>query len=400
MQLSLYLHIPFCKRKCFYCDFCSAAASRREMEEYCAALREEIRLQAKAYGHARVNTVFIGGGTPSLLPASLMDGLLEELGRRFCIQKDAEFTMEANPGTLHGDWLTMAREHGVNRLSLGVQAAQEPLLGVLGRIHTFREAVEAVALAKEHGFSNLNVDVMFGLPGQSLRDYLETLARVAALEVPHISAYSLILEEGTPLADRIRAGELAPPAEDEAAAMYESGRDWLEAHGYRQYEISNFAKPGYACKHNLGYWRGGWYLGMGVSGAGMLPGPDRAGERGSGSQALYLRRENVADRAEYQQRLAQGELPLAQEHRISREEAMFEAMMLGLRTVAGVDPGDFESRFGQPLQEAYGKRMEELISQGLAWWRPDTQQGEASRTFALTPKGLLLQNQALLLLMD
>lgn len=399
MMLSLYLHIPFCKRKCFYCDFCSWEASFQEMEAYCAALRQEVRLQGKAFGGARVNTAFIGGGTPSLLPAPLMDGLLAELRRCFQIEKGAEFTVEANPGTLQGDWLAMARSHGVNRLSLGVQAAQDPLLGLLGRIHTFREAVEAVALAREYGFSNLNADVMFGLPGQSRQDYLETLGKVAALGVPHISAYSLILEEDTPLAARVAAGEMVLPSEDEVAGMYEAGRDWLQARGYPQYEISNFAKPGYACRHNLGYWRGSWYVGLGVSAAGMMPVPGASGEKETLSQALYVRRENVADVALYREMLAQGKLPLARQQEIPREEAMFEAMMLGLRTVEGVKPGEFADRFGQPLERVYGRQMEELVREGLAWWRPDPEQENSPPSFALTPKGLLLQNQALLKIM-
>lgn len=396
MLLSLYLHIPFCKRKCFYCDFCSAAASLQEMEDYCAALIREIRLGAEAFVRARVNTVFVGGGTPSLLPASLMDKVLLELRRSFAIEPEAEFTVEANPGTLQGDWLAMARSHGVNRLSLGVQAAQEPLLTALGRIHTFREAEEAVALAREQGFRNLNADVMFALPGQSLTDYLETLRKVAALGVAHISAYSLILEEGTPLAARIAAGELSAPSEDEAAGMYEAGRDWLQAHGFRQYEISNFARPGYACKHNLGYWRGSWYLGLGVNAASMLPA--LPAEKPDGAGTLYLRRENVADRIAYQQMLAQGRLPVAEEHPISRREAMFEAVMLGLRTVDGVEEGDFRARFGQPLDAVYGRQMEELILEGLALRGPEG--GNGSRFFALTKRGLLLQNQILLRFMD
>lgn len=394
MLLSLYLHIPFCKRKCFYCDFCSSAATLSEMEEYCAALVREIRLRAEVYGQARVNTVFVGGGTPSVLPDFLMDKVLLELHRSFSIGPEAEFTIEANPGTLHRDWLVMARGHGVNRLSLGVQASQERLLHTLGRIHTFHEAEEAVVLAREQGFDNLNADVMFALPGQSIRDYLDTLGSVAALGVSHISAYSLILEEGTPLFVRVRREGLALPSEDEAAGMYEAGRGWLEQQGYRQYEISNYAKPGSVCRHNLGYWRGNWYLGLGVSAAGMLP--VSAPEMSGGAEVVYRRCENVTDRLQYQHMLAQGKLPLQQEHPISRQEAMFEAMMLGLRTVDGVDEGDFYARFGQPLQEVYGRQMEELVTQGLAWHH----EHEKRRFFALTPRGLLLQNRILLRFMD
>ncbi len=393
MLLSLYLHIPFCKRKCFYCDFCSASVSREDMEAYCDALMQEMALSATTVMDAQIDTVFFGGGTPSLLPVALMDRLLSRLGRLFPMGKEVEFTMEANPGTLTADWLAMVKHHGVNRLSLGVQASQDRLLGRLGRIHTYAQAVEAVALARRHGVHNLNIDVMYGLPGQSLDDYRDTLRRVAALQPTHISAYSLILEVGTRLAAQVEAGECVLPNEDEVAAMLEQGRDWLEAHGYGQYEISSFAKPGYQCRHNLGYWRGRWYLGLGVSAASMLP--VEMGQRAS-PESLYIRRENVMDQSAYLRLIAEGKLPAAEEHGIDKQEAMFETLMLGLRTVAGVNEAAFATRFGLPLCKAYGEAMEELIGAGLACFSGVDDQ----RAFTLTQTGLMMQNQVLLKFMQ
>lgn len=275
MLLQLYLHFPFCKRKCFYCDFCSAPADDGTVAAYCSALKKEICLTAEKYPGVRVSTVFLGGGTPSLVPAAQMRGVLEELRRRFDVLPDAEITAEGNPGTLSPRWLEAACACGLNRLSLGMQAAQERLLKAIGRIHTFAQTEEAVAMARAAGIRNLNVDLMSGLPGQTLRDWHESLEAALALGVEHISAYSLILEEGTPLCRMVEEGSVRLPDDELAAEMYERGVTWLEAAGYERYEISNFARPGFRCRHNVGYWQGSWYAGLGVAAHGMLP-PDEA----------------------------------------------------------------------------------------------------------------------------
>ena len=229
MLLQLYLHFPFCKRKCFYCDFCSAPADDGTVAAYCSALKKEICLTAEKYPGVRVSTVFLGGGTPTLVPAAQMRGVLEELRRRFDVLPDAEITAEGNPGTLSPRWLEAACACGLNRLSLGMQAAQERLLKAIGRIHTFAQTEEAVAMARAAGIRNLNVDLMSGLPGQTLRDWHESLEAALALGVEHISAYSLILEEGTPLCRMVEEGSVRLPDDELAAEMYERGATGREA---------------------------------------------------------------------------------------------------------------------------------------------------------------------------
>ena len=242
MLLQVYLHFPFCKRKCLYCDFCSAAENAQTVAAYCLRLKDNLFTIGEKYADAQVTTIFLGGGTPSLVPADEMAGVLDALRQSFQILPDAEFTSEANPGTLTREWLDMAVSHGLNRLSIGVQAAQDELLQRIGRIHTFREAQEAVKLARGAGIRNINLDAMFGLPGQMKQDYLNTLDAFAELGVEHISAYSLILEEGTPLHAQVEAGQVSLPDEDEVAEMYEAGMGKLQRLGCERYEVSNFAQ--------------------------------------------------------------------------------------------------------------------------------------------------------------
>ena len=387
-MLSLYLHFPFCKRKCSYCDFCSAAATDQAMEQYCDALAVEIALQAAQYGGEPVDTVFLGGGTPSLVPAPAIRKVLTALRRNFHILSDAECSSEANPGTLTDAWLDVATEAGVNRLSIGVQAKQMNLLRTLERIHTYPEALEALRMAREHGIENLNADAMFGLPGQTLEDYLETLHAFVDERVTHVSAYALIVEDGTPLAQRVQNGSLTLPDEDMVADMLEQGVLFLETHGYQRYEISNFAKPGYACKHNLGYWRQKRYLGLGLSAASLLPAPANAPD------ACYVRQTNTNRLPEYLRQLACGRTPIAETQRISRQDAMFETVMLGLRTVEGVRYGDFMAMYGQTLPQVYGEAIDRLTNEGLL---APVETGDPR--LRLTPRGLMLQNTALMAFM-
>ncbi len=360
------------------------------MAAYCAALEREIALAAETYGAQPVDTVYLGGGTPSVVPPALMRGVLRTLRGYFSIRPGTEFTAEANPGTLTGECLDVLREAGGNRLSLGVQAKQERLLRTLGRIHTFAEAEEAVALARSRGFANLNADAMFGLPGQTSEDYSDTLDALAGLGVTHISAYSLIIEEGTPLSGSVARGELVPPGEDDTADMMERGIDRLESLGYRRYEISNFAKPGFECAHNLGCWRREPYLGLGLNAASLLPAP-----KGAPESTDSLRRVNTALMTEYLNGIARGKLPVAETTPVSRKEAMFEAVMLGLRTVEGVGYAEFAQRYGNPLPAAYPKAIETLTAQGLL--RPA--EGPRPR-LALTRRGMALQNTALMAFME
>lgn len=363
------------------------------MAAYCAALRKEIRKMAEQYPDARVSTVFLGGGTPSVVAAEEMGKVLKELNRSFSLLPDVEFTTEANPGTLTTAWLDTAVKGGVNRLSLGVQAAQERILRAIGRIHTFDEARDAVALARACGIRNLSLDVMFGLPGQTPSDYMETLEAARSLAPEHLSAYSLILEEGTALHAAVSAGKCALPDEDATADMYERGAAWLRRAGYHQYEVSNFALPGHECRHNIGYWQGAWYLGMGLAAHSMLP-PD---EKQAAQGAAYVRRANPTDMRAYLEALQSDGLPEAQTALIGAQEAMFESMMLGLRMTCGVSEATFERRHGVGLVKRYGDALESLVKDGLGAWHTDE---AGSRRFALTPRGLEVQNAALMRLMD
>lgn len=393
MLLQLYLHFPFCKRKCFYCDFCSAPADAETVAAYCSALKKEIVLTAEKYPGARISTVFLGGGTPTLVPAAELCAVLEELRRRFDILPDAEITAEGNPGTLSPRWLEAACACGLNRLSLGVQAAQDRLLRAIGRIHTFAQAREAVAMARALGIRNLNVDLMSGLPGQTLQDWRESIDAAVALDVEHVSAYSLILEEGTPLWRMVEAGSVRLPDDELTAEMYEQGVTWLEAAGYARYEISNFARPGMRCRHNVGYWQGSWYAGLGVAAHSMLP-PD-ASQATQG--AVRIRRANTESLADYLHALeAQNRLPPAEITPVERQEAMFETMMLGLRMTDGVAERDFERLHGETMTRVYGPALEMLAREGLGAWSAGA---AGERRFFLTPRGLEVQNEALMALM-
>ncbi len=358
------------------------------MEAYCAALEKEIRLTAKQYSYMPVDTVFLGGGTPSVLPPELMKDVLTALHSGFTVLPDAEFTSEANPGTITAAWLATVKAAGVNRLSIGVQAIQPHLMASLGRIHTFEQAQEVLHMARSHGITNLNADAMFGLPGQTLSDYLATLDALAEQDVTHISAYSLIVEEGTPLAAQIAQGTAVLPDEDTTADMLENGVDRLAARGYERYEISNFAKPGYACKHNLGYWRQKPYLGLGLAAASLLPPEKTEGDN------CYIRRQNTDDMQRYVHRLSQNQLPAVEETPVRKREAMFETIMLGLRTVAGVGYDDFQGRYGIPLTAVYGDAIRTLTAQGLLQPVHGVQ-----KRLALTRRGLALQNTAMMAFM-
>lgn len=393
MLLQLYLHFPFCKRKCFYCDFCSAQASAQTVAAYCFALEKEIRLMGERYPDAVVNTVFLGGGTPSVVSPEAMRGVLAQLRRSFFLLPDAEFTTEANPGTLTREWLDMALEMGVNRLSLGVQSANDKLLAAIGRIHTFEQAQAAVQLARAAGIRNLSLDAMFGLPGQRLTDHMETLAALHALHPDHISAYSLILEEGTPLEAMVQNGMCTLPTEDETAAMYEQGIARLENAGYHRYEVSNFAREGRECRHNIGYWQGAWYLGLGVAAHSMLP-PDAA-QRAAG--AVRVRRGNAEDVQAYIAALTDGRPAPAETQPVNAEDAMFETMMLGLRMTRGVSEQAFEAQHGLALTHRYGPQLDRLTREGLGLWLTD---GVHGRSFALTPRGIEVQNDVLLRFMQ
>jgi oxygen-independent coproporphyrinogen III oxidase len=366
-ELEIYLHIPFCLRKCQYCDFLSFAGEESRYQDYRKALEAEAENCLLPLGSYQVSTVFFGGGTPSLLPGREIGDVLAVLRRRFPFRPDAEITLEANPGTVTGEKLRAYRQAGVNRLSLGCQSTDNRELKYLGRIHSYEDFLRTWHLACEAGFTNRNVDLMSGLPGQTVASWERSLRQVAELGPEHISAYSLILEEGTPFYQKRETLNL--PGEEEERLMYERTHEILEEYGYCQYEISNYAKPGRACRHNLGYWRGTEYLGLGL-GASSLLGHSRY--RNTDDFSFYL--EHSADTAAIRQ----------ETERLSLEDQQAEYMILGLRLMAGVSVEEFERRFGRRLHQVYGSVIEKYQKLGLL--------EEEEGMIRLTRRGISLSN--------
>lgn len=371
----IYLHIPFCVRKCAYCDFVSFAEGSVP-ETYVSALLTELELVARGGDYpAAFDTVFFGGGTPSLLSGDQMQRIMDSLVAHFSIREGAEISMECNPGTITPEKLADYRNAGMNRLSIGLQSTHDSLLREIGRIHTFAQFEETFRQARSAGFTNINVDLMHGLPNQTLAQYLESLKTVCDLGVEHISAYSLILEEHTPLFDRVERGEVTPPDEDLVADMQDAGFDFLEQRGYHRYEISNFARDGYECRHNLNYWHNGEYLGFGIAAHAAV------------RQKRWTRFANVDTLDEYYRLLSRNKRPLAETIHLTPRDEMFECVMLGLRLVRGVDRAVFFARFGIDVVEAYPLAMEKLRKRS---WVIETE-----NAIALNRKGLDLQNEAL-----
>jgi len=367
--LSLYLHIPFCRRRCSYCDFNTYAGLEDLFVPYTSALADEVRRTGRG---ERVTTIFFGGGTPSILPVALVADLLAACRDAFVVDADAEISLEANPGTLDEARLAALRRLGINRLSLGVQSAQPDELALLGRLHDFDQAWRAVAMARAAGFENLSLDLIYGLPQQALGHWRATLEAVLSppMQPDHFSAYCLTVEEGTPLADWVTSSQVPEPDPDLAAEMYELTEATLNAAGFIHYEISNWARPGRECRHNLVYWRDGAYLGFGA---------------GAHSHRASRRWWNVLAPAEYIARLQAGESPQAAAEEISPAQAMGETMMLGLRLSEGVGAEAFRARFGRDLEQVYARPLEELAAAGLIQW-----DGQRAR---LTARGRLLGNQ-------
>lgn len=346
----LYIHIPFCRQKCLYCDFPSFAGREGEQERYTAALLAEMEARAAECGGREFGSVFFGGGTPTALPLPLLERLARKAFDSFRIAPDAEITVEANPGTLDRGTARALRGMGFNRLSMGVQAWQNHLLGRLGRIHTIEDFLENYRIVREEGFRNVNIDLMFALPGQEMEEWLETLEQAAALEPEHISAYSLILEEGTPFYAEWEAGRLEPVPEELDREMYHAAVDFLAGKGYAQYEISNFARPGRQSRHNRLYWQAGEYLGLGL---------------GAHSYWQGARFHNPYDMGEYIR--AAGSTAALEQERVENtvQDMMEEFMFLGLRLTEGVSFAAFRERFGRELEEVYGGQVAELAGQGL-----------------------------------
>ena len=336
--LELYIHIPFCIKKCDYCDFLSGPADEKSKEAYVHALLGEIDA-VETYAGRPVTSIFVGGGTPSVLSPVLMEQIFEKLYKKFLIAPDAEITIEANPGTLSAEKLDAYKAMGINRLSLGLQSPNDMELKILGRIHNYQQFLESYSLAREAGFSNINIDLMCAIPGQTYRGWIENLKTVASLEPEHISAYSLIVEEGTPFAKQ----SLELPDEDTEYRMYEDTMTVLDDYGYEQYEISNYAKAGKACRHNIGYWKRTDYLGLGLGAASLL------GNR---------RFSNTPSMEEYLQKSCSPEKIRRDWQTLSREDAMAEFMFLGLRMTKGISKEEFRESFGCAVESIYGSVLE------------------------------------------
>ncbi len=355
------------------------------METYVSALLREAEIRIGEITEP-LDTVYFGGGTPSLLPPALLTRLAEGLKARLPVHPDAEWTTEANPGTLTPDWLEAAMDSGINRISLGMQAAQNRLLKAMGRIHNAGQVEESVKLCRAAGLHNLNLDLMFGLPGQSPEDWSETLQEALSLHPEHISAYGLIPEEGTPLVRELEAGRLTLPEVETERDMYDTLLKALSRAGFEQYEISNFARPGFACRHNIGYWSQTPYLGLGLAAASLVL-PQKNGEG-----LKYLRRTNTEDMDAYLFGIAEAAPVFSEQTSIPPEEARFETMMLGLRMTQGVTGKRFQSLHGCSMESCYGPRLRAMEARGLL-----VHEGDRWR---LSRLGMDLQNQVLVALMD
>lgn len=363
-NLSLYLHIPFCVQKCKYCDFLSFSSREEDRNSYIEELQKEIILKSKYCKEYQVVSIFFGGGTPSILKTKQIVDLMECIYENFTVKKDAEISIESNPGTLTRDKLQAYRICGINRLSMGLQSANDDELRMLGRIHSFEECKENFYLAREVGFENINIDLMSALPGQNLQSYEETLRKVLLLNPEHISAYSLIVEEKTPLYEDENLLSLLP-SEEVDRQLYHKTKQILKEAGYERYEISNYAKPGYECYHNSVYWTLGQYLGLGLGASSYFDG-----------KRFY----NESNRNEYRFDSKPCEV-----EEVTKKDQMEEFMFLGMRMMKGISKDKFYQRFGQSLESVYGEILKEQEEKGLIIQEED-------RVF-LTEMGIDVSNQ-------
>ena len=367
IPLELYVHIPFCVRKCQYCDFLSGPSDEETKDRYIEALLKEIRAAEHTEDYEIVS-VFIGGGTPSALKAEAIASIMRTLQEQFFFCEDAEVTIEANPGTVDLEKLTIYRNVGINRLSLGLQSTDAEELKLLGRIHSYEEFLKSYEWAREAGFSNINIDLMFAIPGQTGEAWRQHLYQVAELNPEHISAYSLIIEEGTTFAEQ----NLDLPDEDTEYQMYEDTAEILERYGYRQYEISNYAKQGYMCRHNAGYWQRREYLGFGL-----------------GASSLYrgMRFSNTRRMQEYLKESRNPDQIRKDVTVLSRNERIEEFMFLGLRMTEGISEKKFEENFDVRLMDVYGDILQKYEETGFM--------EHIETKWRLTRKGIHVSNHIL-----
>lgn len=380
-ELELYLHIPFCVQKCQYCDFLSAPGSPVQIEAYVESMLHEIEAYKGGFEAYSVTSVFFGGGTPSVLSAEQMGRLMNALENVFCFDGNAEISMEMNPGTVTPEKLKGYKEAGINRLSIGLQSVNDEELKMLGRIHDYQTFLETYHLARACGFSNINVDLISAIPGQTVESWQKSLRTIAELDPEHISAYSLIIEEGTPFYEIYgddnscinNDKEIKKlPNEDTERQMYEDTLRILREYGYHRYEISNYAKKGYECRHNLGYWERKEYLGLGTGAASLIQ---------------NQRFSHIRDTEEYIRNAHDPELLVCEKEMLSEQEQMEEFMFLGLRKMQGVRTDIFKESFGVEIEEVYGSVLQTLQEEGLLCC-------EGERIF-LTERGIDISNYVL-----
>ena len=400
-KLEIYVHIPFCAKKCAYCDFLSFPGNMRMRREYTDKLLEEIRIQSSFVREYQVDTIFLGGGTPSVLDVTDITAIMGTLKEHYDIAPDAEITIEVNPGTVKMEGLVAYREAGINRVSMGLQSADDTELRYLGRIHTYDEFLKSFQRVRMAGFTNVNVDLISAIPGQTPESWRNTLKKTAMLKPEHISAYSLIVEEGTPFYDRygghveMESYEMSPeerrrlmalpdlPDEDTEREMYYMTRICLAEQGYERYEISNYARPGFECRHNVGYWTGTEYLGLGLGASSYLEG---CRFHNTSDFQSYVSA-HFDDEAEFCQALRQDM------EQLSVKSKMEEFMFLGLRLTRGVSVEGFITRFGQSIRNVYGGVIDKLEREGLLEHK--------NGYYHLTERGLDLSNYAMsLFLLD
>lgn len=371
---ALYIHIPFCTNKCHYCDFTSYVLKGQPVDQYLDALEEEMKRTVAVLPPQRIETVFVGGGTPTVLTPPQMERFLKSVFTHFPIAEDAEFTMEANPGTTDIDKLQAMKDGGVNRISFGVQSFDNGLLERIGRIHNVEDVYRSLENARKVGFDNLSIDLMFGLPGQTLEQLADSVERAMALGLPHYSLYSLKIEENTLFHKLYERNELPLPAEEEEYDMFLLLMKKLKEGGFRHYEISNFAKPGYESRHNSTYWRNEPYYGLG------------AGAHGYAKGERHVNLKGVQPYIEANKE----KLPRLETYDIPESEAMEDFMMVGLRLLDGVQTSRFEEQFpGRKLEEIFGTIIEKQMANGLL----ERLERDGDVVYRLTERGVLLGNE-------
>jgi oxygen-independent coproporphyrinogen III oxidase len=367
-DLGLYIHIPFCRSKCYYCDFNSYSNKEYLQDRYVDSVIKEIELRSEIINNHRIKSIFIGGGTPTYLNYDSLFKLLSYLNKNIC--EVDEFSCEANPGTLTNEKLKLLKECGVNRLSIGLQSWNDNILKSIGRIHNTEEFLSNYDRARKLGFDNINIDIMFSIYGQTIKDLENTLENVIALKPEHISCYSLIIEEGTLVSKKVNNGEIEEVDEETDREMYYLAVDKLKKAGYERYEISNFALPGFECRHNIIYWKTKPYLGIGA---------------GAHSFIADVRFSNEESPETYIEKIETKKLPVSKVEMLTYDDRMSEFMFMGLRMDRGIEFDEFKARFGKEMRNVYGLEIDNLNKKGLI--------NLADNRIKLTEVGIDLSNQ-------